>query len=392
MWIRFSACFGAYLLLVSVCAAQVRTSAAFIEEGKRELENGRFTAAADSFRKAAELDSNSPIAYILLTRALVGQVQYNLRLLPDVSRVLPEAERAAKKAVDLAPTDPSAWCVLGIVDHKLADAARDPDNIASELNAADQAFKKALSIDARLFEAHYELGSMASAAAAMPLIAAAHQSGVPAGRPPRIQDPNLLKRMQDRYGLQINIGIEHTRQALTIDPKSWKAMHQMAGLMNELSLLEDREEKSKADHDLATDWENKAEAARPKVPSNPPTPEQLAVADAFAGTMSGPSLLPPGQSSGTMLVVLPEQAEKSVVKKVDPVYPDAAKQAGIAGAVRFRIWVNKEGRVKNVELLSGDSRLVNSARDAVWKWEFKPLVVNREPREFMTVVALQFER
>lgn len=93
-----------------------------------------------------------------------------------------------------------------------------------------------------------------------------------------------------------------------------------------------------------------------------------------------------------MLVLLPEQAEKILVQKVDPVYPAATKPSSAPGEIRFRICVNREGRVERVDLLSGDPELVDSARDAVGKWEFKPLVVNGETKEFMTTVVLRFVR
>lgn len=392
MAIRVAAWIISQLVLISVCAAQVKTSTALLETGKRQFNEGQFTAAADSFRRAADLDPNSAAALQLLTRALLAQVPYNLQLLPDVGGVLPKAEAAAEQAVRLAPSDASAWCALGLVRNKLANAARDPKTKAGELNDADRAFKKALSIDPESFEAHYELGDMASEMAIYPLLAARQRSGVPIGKPGRIQNTELLQTMQERYSAQINAAIEHTRHALRIDPKSWKAMNQMAGLLNERSVIEDTDESAKADHDAATAWEKKSAAARPAAPAAPVNPQRLATASSIAQFMSAGTPLAPGQQSGTMLVILPEEAAKNLVKKIDPAYPDSAKRAGISGDVQFRIWVNKQGRVQRVELLSGDPQLVGSARDAVQKWEYKPAILDGQAQEFMTSVVVRFVR
>ena len=278
---------GSQLLLASICAAQVKTSTAFIEDGKRKLDNGQFVAAADALREAAELDPHSAVAYELLARALAGQASYNLRLLPDVNGVLPKAEAAAKKAVELAPLAASGWCALGLVDHKRADAARDVQTRVAELNAADKAFKKALSINAESFEAHYELGKMALDTAMEPLLAARYRSGVPFGKPGRIQDPEILKSMQERYGVQVRDGIEQMQHALTINPNSWNAMHQMAGLLNERSLIEDTDEKANADRDLAAEWEKKSQAAKPIAPAKPVSSEQAAKTTAFLDLTRG---------------------------------------------------------------------------------------------------------
>ena len=43
-------------------------------------------------------------------------------------------------------------------------------------------------------------------------------------------------------------------------------------------------------------------------------------------------------------------------------------------------------------MLSGDPQLVDSAREAVQKWEFKPFVVNGETKEFMTTAVVRFVR
>ena len=244
MGMRVAAWLGSLFLLALICAAQVKTSA-LIESGKRELDNGQFTAAADSFREAAEIDPSSEVPYELLARALVGQVPYNLRLLPDVNGALPEAKTAAKKAVDLAPFDASAWCALGLVNQRLADATRDAKTTAAELTTADRAFNRALLIEPMSYEAHYELGKMALDAAMEPLLAARYRSGVPFGKPGRIQDPGILKSMQERYRLQIEAGIDHTQRALTINSRSWSAMHQMAALLNEESLIEDSDERQR---------------------------------------------------------------------------------------------------------------------------------------------------
>jgi TonB family protein len=73
------------------------------------------------------------------------------------------------------------------------------------------------------------------------------------------------------------------------------------------------------------------------------------------------------------------------VKEVEPVYPPAAKQAGVQGNVRLRATINKDGSVMDVQVLSGPPQLVNAAIDAVQQWRYSP---GKEVRA--TIVSISF--
>jgi TonB family protein len=73
------------------------------------------------------------------------------------------------------------------------------------------------------------------------------------------------------------------------------------------------------------------------------------------------------------------------VTRVRPVYPPAAKQAGIEGNVRLRVTINKDGSVMDIWVLSGPPTLVKAALEAVQQWRFSPNKVVR-----VTVVTVNF--
>ena len=78
-------------------------------------------------------------------------------------------------------------------------------------------------------------------------------------------------------------------------------------------------------------------------------------------------------------VAAPDEAKTAgnpplkILKKVQPMYPVAAKKAGIQGTVTVKVTVLKDGSVTDVKVLSGDPALVESATQAVKQWEFAPL-------------------
>ncbi len=82
--------------------------------------------------------------------------------------------------------------------------------------------------------------------------------------------------------------------------------------------------------------------------------------------------------------------ERNLITKVDPLYPPLATQARIQGVVRFNIVIGKDGRVSNVQLVSGHPLLVAAATDALRQWVYKPTLLNGEPVEVVTQVEVNF--
>jgi TonB family protein len=79
-----------------------------------------------------------------------------------------------------------------------------------------------------------------------------------------------------------------------------------------------------------------------------------------------------------------------LIKKVDPEYPALARQARIQGTVRFTVLLDKEGKVKNMTLLSGHPLMVEPAKNALRQYEYKPTLLNGEPVEVVSQVDVKF--
>ncbi len=84
-----------------------------------------------------------------------------------------------------------------------------------------------------------------------------------------------------------------------------------------------------------------------------------------------------------------EQA--NLVQKVQPIYPVAAKAAGIQGKVLFEMVISKEGVPIDIRVLeSPDDDLTQSALDAVRQWRYKPTLLNGNPVEIVTNVVVNY--
>lgn len=86
------------------------------------------------------------------------------------------------------------------------------------------------------------------------------------------------------------------------------------------------------------------------------------------------------------------EAQRNVVAQAMPAYPALAKEAKASGTVQFKLAIDPQGRVGNVELLSGHPLLIPGALDVVENWRYHPFVLlDGTPREVSTLVGIKFD-
>jgi beta-lactamase regulating signal transducer with metallopeptidase domain len=84
-----------------------------------------------------------------------------------------------------------------------------------------------------------------------------------------------------------------------------------------------------------------------------------------------------------------DQASR-LVYKTEPVYPENAKAAGIAGETEFEVTVDEEGNVIDIWSVEGNPLLANAAADAIWLWRYSPLLLNNSPTSVSFPVIIAF--
>ena len=82
--------------------------------------------------------------------------------------------------------------------------------------------------------------------------------------------------------------------------------------------------------------------------------------------------------------------EGNLIHRVQPVYPLLARQARIEGTVVLRAIISREGRIENLQVLSGHPVLVPAAIDAVRQWRYQPYILNDQPVEVETQITVKF--
>jgi protein TonB len=78
------------------------------------------------------------------------------------------------------------------------------------------------------------------------------------------------------------------------------------------------------------------------------------------------------------------------ITKVNPLYPDIAREASVDGTVMVQALVGRDGRVKDTRVVKSIPMLDAAAVAAVRQWVFKPALSNNKPVAVWVAVPLKF--
>ncbi len=365
------------ILLPSICLAQGGRD--FLNQGVQEFKSARYAEATDNFRKAVYADPSNVQAHLYLATAL--DMQYipgaqdaaNLQFAED-------ATAEFQKVLELQPDNKLALASLASLSYN-----------EKKFDESVEWNKKVVAVDPNNKEAYYTLGVLA------------WSRWLPLDRQARLDshqhpdDPGPIGDVQTRANLRatwlpiLDEGVKNTEHALQIDPKYSDAMAYLNLLIRYRADLDDTTEQYNADIAQANQWmqkslETKREAAGEAphgVTGTAPSPIQ----GGNTGTIgSVPGNAPPTEPHRIGANVM----AAALVSKVDPVYPELARQASVSGKVRFSVTIGPDGHVENIALISGHPLLVQSAREALQQYVYKPTLLNGQPAVVQTTVDVPF--
>ena len=130
-------------------------------------------------------------------------------------------------------------------------------------------------------------------------------------------------------------------------------------------------------------------APRQEIPASlryPPVAQSAAAVAPATG-----QLIAPDWADNT--IALPEAVTRALLEsQVPPQYPERALRAGLDGTVVLQASIGKDGRVRDLKLVSGYLVLARAACDAVKQWRYKPYKRNGESVEVETVITVNFKQ
>jgi TonB family protein len=106
-------------------------------------------------------------------------------------------------------------------------------------------------------------------------------------------------------------------------------------------------------------------------------------------TQDGAVVAPPG-SKDTPIRVSSGVLAGLLQHKVDPVYPDDAREARISGAVVMLVTIDDHGKIVDLSALAGPEMLRDAAVNAVKQWTYKPYLLNGKPVFVKSQITVNF--
>ena len=79
-----------------------------------------------------------------------------------------------------------------------------------------------------------------------------------------------------------------------------------------------------------------------------------------------------------------------LIKRVNPEYPNKARNKRIQGTVVLHAAISKYGEIADLSVVSGDPLLAKSAMKAVRQWKYKPYLLEGEPVAVDTEIKVNY--
>ena len=81
-----------------------------------------------------------------------------------------------------------------------------------------------------------------------------------------------------------------------------------------------------------------------------------------------------------------------MIRRIEPIYPEAARQARLQELVILQATIDEQGNVSDVRLIRGHPLLAEAAVTAVRQWKYRPLISYGDPTQVIATVVVQFPR
>jgi TonB family protein len=369
------------ILIALPAFLQAQDTKDWINQGVQASRNGQYQEAIADFQKAASLSPNDATPHLYLGSAYMDLWIPGANL-PENAQNARAAEAEFQRVVELDPKNITALSNLAHLSFDEVNTLLDDLQASQKKVKLDQTrdlYQRLLQLDPANQAAHYTLGVIAWMEVHPALLEARAQLGMPPEVPGPLRDPAVRQSLKSSYGFVIDDGITNLEAALRLDPQYDDAMAYMNLLLRQRADLRDSAADYTADIASADQWLQQALTA--KRAKTRPSP----IANAAPSPLA-PAPRPSAQPIRVGGVIMQER----MIRRVEPVYPALALGARIEGAVRFIATIGTDGKIVNLQILSGHPLLVPAARDAVMQWIFQPTLLNNEPVEVQTEITVNF--
>jgi TonB family protein len=80
-----------------------------------------------------------------------------------------------------------------------------------------------------------------------------------------------------------------------------------------------------------------------------------------------------------------------LMKKVEPIYPEEARKAGIEGIVILEAMTDEKGNIARVKVLKSIPELDQAAINSLKQWKYEPTIIDGKPTPIVFTVTIRFQ-
>ena len=357
----------------------------WLSKGEQAFKAGRYWEAADAFHRSIDLKPSAVTPHLYLGIAWVtlyipgSTSDQNI----DLGR---KAEDELMYALRLEPNNVEALASIGSLMYREAEGLPDVSDRLRKLDQASSWYEKLIRAYPTDKEAYFSLGVIDWSRWYPVYMRARTDSGMKPADPGPLTNSVTRKNLREECGATVEHGIAQLTKALELDPNYSDAMAYMNLFIRERADLRDTAEEYKLDVQTADRWVEKALNAK----KSESTISRVAVAPPRPPPPPRPEAPNPQVATPQRIRIGGSLQEQQLIHKVEPLYPQLAREARIQGTVRFVAIIARDGHVQNLQMVSGHPLLVESARQAVAQWVYRRTLLNGQPVEVVTTVDVTF--
>jgi TonB family protein len=145
---------------------------------------------------------------------------------------------------------------------------------------------------------------------------------------------------------------------------------------------------------IETPADNEAPEPAPTMQPTPVRPEPTVIVQPTIAHRPEPPPVPsisPRTVEDDAFPIREKEFLQYVTRRVNPVLPPQARQAGIAGPVVVRVYLSPSGQLSKAEVVEGEMILREAALTALRQWSFRPFFLNRVPTTVRSVITINVQ-
>jgi len=242
--------------LVSVTGCAKLKSRDQMNQGVQAYKNNHYAEAVRHFKEAVTLDPTNQNAQLYLATSYMIQWVPGADA-PDNKKNYDMAKQEFDEVLKKDPSNSLALASMASMAYNSASSGT-PEQKAAALEDARKWNQRRIEVDPKDPEPYYYLGVINWSQAFPPIRDARVEAKMKNEDPGPLKDTKIRDALKEKYGKQIEDGIDNLKKCLALDKENEDAMSYLNLLLRTKAVLDDSEEAAKADVAQAEDWFNKS--------------------------------------------------------------------------------------------------------------------------------------